>query len=251
MYRSLVDHFGSESIVFDIDAIPLGADFREYLNQEVSKCEILLAVMGDQWLEILKQRLDQPNYFVRIEIQAALKRGIPVVPILVGKKSVPNEKDLPPKLTKLSYRQAAEVRAGADLQSHLNRLIEGLYRLLPEWKAEDKITQTKERIGKIAGSPLLVVTSHSPCSYEYSRLVTEIEIQLDLHGVKTTSPNDEMQSPDLAPRLDYPKGKAEVALAIKQVVDSVILDKGSIPGELTGEVHLSPREAGSGFRLWL
>ena len=53
IYNNLADHFGSESVVFDIDTIPLGADFREYLNKEVSKCDILLAVIGDQWLEIL------------------------------------------------------------------------------------------------------------------------------------------------------------------------------------------------------
>ena len=80
IYNDLVDHYGSESVVFDIDTIPLGADFREYLNQEVSKCDILLAVIGDQWLEILKQRLGQPNDFVCIEIQAALKGGIPDLP---------------------------------------------------------------------------------------------------------------------------------------------------------------------------
>ena len=132
IYDNLVDHFGYESVVFDIDTIPLGADFRGYLNKEVGKCDILLAVIGDKWLEILKQRLDEPNDFVRIEIQAALEREIPVVPILVGGKSVPSEKDLPPELANLSYKQAAEVRAGADLQPHLKRLIDGLDRMFFE-----------------------------------------------------------------------------------------------------------------------
>ena len=136
IYNHLAGHFGSESVVFDIDTIPLGTDFREYLNQEVSKCDILLAAIGDQWLEILNQRLDEPKDFVRIEIQAALEREIPVVPILVGRRSVPREKDLPPELAKLSYKQATEVRAGADLQSHLKRLVDGLDRLLSERRAE-------------------------------------------------------------------------------------------------------------------
>ncbi|MGD8724188.1 MAG: SUMF1/EgtB/PvdO family nonheme iron enzyme, partial [Desulfobacterales bacterium] len=141
IYNDLVDHFGSESVVWDIDSIPYGVDFREYLNKEVSKCDILLAVIGDKWLEIFKQRLDQPNDFVRIEIQAALKRGIPVVPILVGEKSVPSEKDLPPELANLSYKQAAEVRAGADLKSHLKRLVDGLDRLFSESKVGEDIKQ--------------------------------------------------------------------------------------------------------------
>jgi formylglycine-generating enzyme required for sulfatase activity len=141
IYKNLCDHFGPESIAFDISTIPLGVDFRDYLNQEVSKCDILLAVIGDQWLEILNQRLDQPNDFVRIEIQAALKREIPVVPILVGSKPVPSEKELPQDLAELSYKQATEVRAGADLQSHLKRLIDGLDRLFTDRKVGKEIKQ--------------------------------------------------------------------------------------------------------------
>jgi formylglycine-generating enzyme required for sulfatase activity len=141
IYDELVDHFGSESVVFDIDTIPLGTDFREYLNKEVSRCDIFLAVIGDSWLEILKQRLDEPNDFVRIEIQAALERKVPVVPILVGKKSVPSEKDLPPELADLPYKQAAEVRAGPDLQSHLKRLVNGLEHLFSESKVGKYYTQ--------------------------------------------------------------------------------------------------------------
>ncbi len=145
IYNDLTNHFGAESVVFDVDTIPLGTDFREYLNHQVSKCEILLAVIGDQWIELLKQRLDQPNDFVRIEIQAALERNIPVVPVLVGKAPVPNTKNLPPELMTLAYRQATEVHAGPDLQTHLKRLISGLDRLIAEKDAE------KERKRKKAG----------------------------------------------------------------------------------------------------
>jgi formylglycine-generating enzyme required for sulfatase activity len=141
IYRDLSNHFGSESVVLDVDNILLGTDFREYLNKQVSKCDILLAVIGDQWIEILKQRLDEPNDYVRVEIQAALESDIPVVPVLVGKASVPDEKNLPPELVKLAYKQAAEVRAGPDLQTHLTRLVDGLVRLIAERKAEEESKQ--------------------------------------------------------------------------------------------------------------
>lgn len=130
IYSALRDHFGPESIVFDVDTIPLGTDFRKYLNDEVSKCGVLLAVIGDQWTKILNDRIDEPNDFVRIEIQAALKRGIPVVPVLLGKASMPNEKNLPPELAELAWKQATEVRAGKDLDSHIKRLVSGLEELL-------------------------------------------------------------------------------------------------------------------------
>ena len=125
IYNDLINHFGAESVVFDVDTIPLGTDFREYLNKQVSQCDILLAVIGDRWVELLKQRIDRPNDFVRIEIQAALERNIPVVPVLVGRAPVPAEKNLPPELLTLAYRQATEVHAGPDLQTHLKRLIKG------------------------------------------------------------------------------------------------------------------------------
>jgi formylglycine-generating enzyme required for sulfatase activity len=130
IYRDLIDRFGSDSVVFDVDSIPFGTDFRDYINEQVSKCDILLAVIGDQWIEILKQRLNEPNDFIRIEIQAALERRIPVVPVLVGKATVPNEKELPPEIVKLTYKQAAEVRAGSDYPIHLKRLIDGLDNLI-------------------------------------------------------------------------------------------------------------------------
>jgi hypothetical protein len=138
IYEVLAKHFGTESIVFDIDTIPLGADFRKYLNDQVGQCDILLAVIGDQWLDILNKRLDDPNDFVRIEIQAALERDIPVVPVLVGKAAVPSSQKLPPELAKLAYKQAAEVRAGADLKAHLKRLIDGLHHLFATMEDEEE-----------------------------------------------------------------------------------------------------------------
>ena len=138
IHKDLANHFGFESVVFDIDTIPPGVNFREYLNKQVSECNILLAIIGDQWVDILNQRLDEPDDFVRIEIQAALERQIPVVPILVGKASVPSKQNLPPELVGLSDSQATEVRAGADLPAHIKRLIDGLERLLAEQKAEEE-----------------------------------------------------------------------------------------------------------------
>jgi formylglycine-generating enzyme required for sulfatase activity len=134
----LRDHYGSDEVVLDVDTIPLGIDFRKYLNEQVSTCDILLAIIGDHWLEILNQRINDPKDFVRIEIQAALDRDIPVVPILVGNKPVPTDNDLPPELEGLAYRHATKVRAGPDMESHLKRLIKGLDWLLSMGKSKEQ-----------------------------------------------------------------------------------------------------------------
>jgi hypothetical protein len=54
---------------------------------------VLLALIGSQWVTITdeegKRRLDDPNDFVRLEIEAALQRGVLVIPILVRGAKMP------------------------------------------------------------------------------------------------------------------------------------------------------------------
>jgi len=134
IYDRLAPHFGRDNVFLDIDAIPFGVDFREYLDQAVGQCDVLLAIIGKQWLDIRHKeglrggtrRLDDPADFVRIEILSALIRKIPVIPVLVGRATMPGEQDLPEQLRGLAYRNAAEVRSGRDFHDHINRLIRGV-----------------------------------------------------------------------------------------------------------------------------
>lgn len=129
IFDRLKSHFGSESVFIDIDGIPLGVDFRQYLNDAVSKCNVLLAIIGENWLQTDqngKRRLDDPADFVRVEIEAALARNIPVIPVLVSRMPMPSVDQLPPTLAKLVYRNATHVDPGTDFELHIQRLIQGL-----------------------------------------------------------------------------------------------------------------------------
>ena len=76
-----------------------------------------------------ERRLDSPDDFVRIEIQAALRRKIPVIPVLVGRASVPPKEKLPRGVKPLSRRNAAEARPGRHFQEQLNGIVRELDRL--------------------------------------------------------------------------------------------------------------------------
>lgn len=127
IYDKLISYYGKESVFFDVDTIPVGQDFHKILNEAVAKCNVFLAVIGDHWLNTQDEnglrRLDNPDDFVRIEIEAALSRNISVIPVLTGLAKIPRTQDLPSTLHELSRRQATEVRAGRDFRSHLDRLI--------------------------------------------------------------------------------------------------------------------------------
>jgi hypothetical protein len=132
--EKIQSRFGPDSVFLDVDHIPLGVDFREHINQAVSQCDILLAIIGDQWLDARNERggrrIEDPADYARIEIEAALKRNIPTIPILIDRAVIPPADALPESLRSLAFRNAAELRAGRDFHTHADRLIEGLVALL-------------------------------------------------------------------------------------------------------------------------
>jgi hypothetical protein len=136
----LIAHFGRDAVFQDVDSIPFGLDFREYLNDTVGKCNALVAVIGPDWLnvtdEIGTRRLDDPADFVRIEIAAALSRNILVVPLLVRGAIMPKEDDLPADLKPLAFRNASQARNDPDFHHDMDRLISSLERTLTQ-KSKD------------------------------------------------------------------------------------------------------------------
>ena len=128
IYDSLVQRFGHRAIFKDVDSIPLGVDFKRYLEKQVEQCNVLLAVIGKSWLKKRagKRRLDDPKDYVRIEIASALQRGIPVIPLMVSNARMPAEADLPDDLSNLVFRNFLQIRSDPDFHNDVNRLIKEL-----------------------------------------------------------------------------------------------------------------------------
>lgn len=141
IYDRLVARLERESVFKDVDSIPLGADFRRQLHQAVQQCDVLLAIIGREWLTIRdehgEQRLADERDFVRIEIEAALQRDIPVIPLLVDGAAMPRPEHLPPSLCDLCYRQALTVRPDPDFSRDMDRLI-AVLKKLPERQPTDQ-----------------------------------------------------------------------------------------------------------------
>lgn len=130
IYDRLVQQFDREAVFKDVDSIPLGVAFRIYLDEQVAKCDVFLAVIGRDWMKAKgrkgKSRLEDQGDFVRIEIESALKRHIPVIPVLVGGASIPDVEQLPASIQDLSYRNGTVVRPDPDFHRDMDRLIEYL-----------------------------------------------------------------------------------------------------------------------------
>jgi hypothetical protein len=118
----LGNEFGPDHIFMDVDAMRLGFDFVEIINEEVAKCDVLLAVIGPRWLELLDTNQTSPVDFVRLEIAAALKRKIPVIPILVDGTKIPPADRLPEELQDLERRHALDLR-NQSFRADMDRLV--------------------------------------------------------------------------------------------------------------------------------
>jgi hypothetical protein len=137
MYDRLAAEFGKGSVFKDVEDILPGVDFRRVLEHEVASTDVMLTVIGPDWVNREnKGRLHDANDYVRFEIETALKRGIPVIPVLVRRRErLPQKRHLPASLRDLLYRNAVHVRSDPDFHRDMDRLIDGiitLFEMTPE-----------------------------------------------------------------------------------------------------------------------
>ncbi len=132
LYELLCARFGPTSVFIDVETIEAGANFAEVIDAKVGFCDAFVAVIGKAWSTAVdatgRRRLDDPADWVRLEIAAALGRGIKVIPVLVDGAPMPSARELAEPLGALAHHQALELRT-AHLQEDVERLGAALERL--------------------------------------------------------------------------------------------------------------------------
>jgi glycerophosphoryl diester phosphodiesterase len=138
LYDVLVAELGADRVFKDVDDIEPGDDFVERLQSAVGSCQVLLALIGPQWLTVTDakgaRRLNDPEDFVRLEVETALNRDdVRVIPILVDNAKMPTPQELPEGLAALTRRQAVEIDP---VNFDTRRLLRVLNRTLNEVRGE-------------------------------------------------------------------------------------------------------------------
>jgi hypothetical protein len=114
LFDRLRARFGADFVFMDVTDIEPGMDFTEVLDKAIGSCDVLLAVIGREWLTAAdssgSRRLDNQHDFVRLEMTTALRRKIPVIPVLVQNAAVPSASVLPAEIAALATRQSIELR---------------------------------------------------------------------------------------------------------------------------------------------
>jgi roadblock/LC7 domain-containing protein len=159
LYERLAARLGDDQVFMDVDTIAPGLDFAEVIAEAVSTCEVLLAVIGPRWLTAAdkegRRRLDDPDDIVRLEIAAALDRGIRVVPILVEGAVMPDRQHLPEDLIKLARRNALSLRHES-FRADADRLLAAIEPILRPPAASVPAAPTSARAVSTAVEPSAV-----------------------------------------------------------------------------------------------
>jgi hypothetical protein len=123
-----------KSVFRDTSAISAGVDFYAVLLGAIASSEIVLAVIGPQWLSLAgpsgARRLDDPEDMVRREIETALDDEKTVIPVLLDDTPLPTAAELPPTLAPLASLTPLRVRSGQGFRPDIARLSAVARRLL-------------------------------------------------------------------------------------------------------------------------
>jgi hypothetical protein len=149
LYDDLAERLSACDVFIDIDKIEPGADFVDVIDHALDGCDVVLALIGKHWLSATdskgRRRLDDPDDYVRLELEAALARGMRLIPVRVGGADMPSSADLPDTLRALARRQAVEIsdhRWRYDVETLSGRL-EQL-----SIEAEEREREERERIAR-------------------------------------------------------------------------------------------------------
>lgn len=133
LHDKLCQVFDPADVFMDVEAIAPGEDFEERIERTIASSDALLVLIGTTWLTASDgsvRRLDQPDDFVRVEIESALRQDVRIIPILLDGTPMPQPDELPPSLAPLARRNALLLTHG-DFEGQVERLIRSLSGVMP------------------------------------------------------------------------------------------------------------------------
>jgi hypothetical protein len=170
LFDHLVKAFDRPAIFYDVDKIPHGADFREFIDQTIRNCRVVLVAIGPAWLETQDEhgrRLDQVNDPVRIEIETALRWRKRIIPVLIDDARMPGAAQLPGTIEQLASQNAAPMHNNQYFEQDINTLINDIAGMGVQRKVQGPIinppsahlpTLTRRQAAAIVGLPLILIS---------------------------------------------------------------------------------------------
>lgn len=96
LYRALVKKFGDKQVFLDVDKIPVGIPFPDYIRYALQKSKVMIVVIGTNWTQ--GARIFEKDDPVRQELEMARAMEVPILPVLIETATMPRKDALPESL---------------------------------------------------------------------------------------------------------------------------------------------------------
>lgn len=137
IFRELRVRYGERSVFLDVDSRSPGLSFPMKVKSALNRTDVMLVIIGRDWLRLFNERIENSRDWVRYEIAQSLKRTwLPVVPICSPGVEIPQPHQLPEEVKELGWRDGITLDPFQDFDFHLNRLLKDLERVLEEFREE-------------------------------------------------------------------------------------------------------------------
>jgi len=142
--RDLSHRFGRQHLFLSSRSVLAGDDFDRVIRKRVRRCDVLVAVIGPDWLTISdlgdpkRRAVDNPADWPRREIVEAYANDVLVIPLLIGEVSRPTENDLPVELGFLARVQSLRFHLD-DVGRSLDQLAERLEDVVPDLRGAARL----------------------------------------------------------------------------------------------------------------
>lgn len=133
--------YGRDSVFMDFDTIPPFTRFADHIRKRVTECDVLVAIIGPHWLDLLTERINQEDDYVRLEIAQALQEGKLIAPICIKGARVPRLHELPPDLRPMLDYNVAHLNAGRAFLDSIDGILDALEQQMADLDGLRLITQ--------------------------------------------------------------------------------------------------------------
>jgi hypothetical protein len=183
---SLGRSLGADKIFRDMETIQPGQNFETAINEALRTTSVCLVLIGQSWLTVKddkgRRRLDAPRDSVRVEVEAALRQGVEVIPLLVDGAKMPPRKELPESIGELALRNAYELPWTSAITRLITR-IEQIERAREAREAAERAA--RERLDLTGGKQVEPGTWRSNSAVVSFNVITRaMEISLARQGHK-------------------------------------------------------------------
>jgi hypothetical protein len=161
VFRELRGLYGEHSVFLDVDSLSPGLSFPAKVGRALDRTDVVLVMIGPDWMRLLNERLSESTDWVRYEVAQSLARTwLPVVPVCCAGVQVPRVHELPDDLRDLGWRDGITLDPFQDFDSHLHRFLVNIERVL------EGLREEKEQLRALRAQLATLMARRRECALE-------------------------------------------------------------------------------------